>query len=82
MGPNCIIAKLVLDKENFLIIDGVKIGRLIMCDGDPVIEFCDKNPNRSADRGSRLVGVRIKDLLRFSDSEGPPEDLLSAKFHA
>ena len=49
-----------IDDDGFLYVDGVMVARWIP--QMRALEFCDKNKLRSAQRGSRLVRIRLRDF--------------------
>ena len=48
------------DSRDFLYVDGVKVGRVV----GPYIEFFDKDPKRSRERGSCYVLVEVDVLYQ------------------
>jgi len=53
----------VVGKNNYIFIDGVKIARLVPERG--VMQFLDRDRRRSAERGSETVEVKISDLANL-----------------
>lgn len=72
---NCITVTVYKNKEGFVFADGIKIGKIILCNGEPFLEFCDKDPTRSKERGTRYVMIKVKELQRIIDTDLPPEVL-------
>lgn len=59
--------RLMVDEQGFVVADGVKLGKLAtLPGGGKALEVCDKDPCRSAQRGTRLVQIP---LTEFSDLE-------------
>jgi hypothetical protein len=69
---NC-IKPYILD--GFIFVDGVKLGKPISCEGEPAIELCDKNRHQSSRRGTRLVIIRVADLIKLFNTDEPPDVL-------
>ena len=62
------MARITVDEQKFIYVDGVKFGKLDWLSRS--IEFVDKNPIRSINRGGREVSVSIVELVKFvEDSE-------------
>lgn len=55
--------KLRLDQDGYVYADGVRLCRVM---GGGELEFCDRNGLRSKERGTRLIRVKIVDLLEIS----------------
>lgn len=53
----------VVGKNNYIFVDGVKIARLVPERG--VMQFLDRDRRRSAERGSQTVEVKIADLTNL-----------------
>jgi hypothetical protein len=54
---------IVVGKNNYLFVDGVKIARLVPERG--VMQFLDRDRRRCAERGSETVEVRLSDLANL-----------------
>lgn len=75
MEPTCLILKPFIDSKGFLSVDGVKIGKVIELEGELIIQFCDKDFERSVHRGTRFIGVKLKDLqsiILATEGQPPP----------
>lgn len=51
-----------VDREGFVIVDGIKIGKVVQGPNGPTLQFCDKNRFRAAKRGTRYVELSIQSL--------------------
>lgn len=51
--------------DEFLYVDGVKIGKAAMVDGRPCLEIIDKDNRRCERRGSRFVYIDLVRLMTF-----------------
>lgn len=61
----------------WIVVDGVKLGKIVMIDGKPAIQVKDKDGRRSALRGTDLLVVRITDLFALTlDGDPPPKELM------
>ena len=60
--PKLVRIKDVTLQDGFICLDGIKIGKYIERDGKSYFQIADKNPNRSDERGTRLVEISIDDL--------------------
>ena len=58
--------KLVVRPDGMLLVDGIPVFRKVTTPtGSILIEFCDKDKNRSACRGSNQVLVSLEELAIF-----------------
>lgn len=52
-----------VDQEGYVRVDGVLIGRRVNRDGEVMLQVCDKDHRRSAERGTRYPEVSLTELV-------------------
>jgi hypothetical protein len=64
--PKCVSLGQICRDREFILIDGIKIGKYVERDGKAYLQILDKDPNRSRERGTKLVEILIKDLGKIA----------------
>lgn len=57
------VSKIFVDRDGYIFIDGIKIGRRLQIEGVECIQFCDKDPKRSQLRGSRFFSIGLLEFV-------------------
>lgn len=67
MTPNqtCRRKELLVDSEGYVFVDGVKVARATVDNDDVVLQFIDRNPERSLARGTRYVEIAVKEIYQI-----------------
>jgi hypothetical protein len=58
----------------FLFINGVRIARVLQYDGEPSLQFCDKDRRRSSERGTRFVEATVNEINQAIEQKGQLTD--------
>lgn len=54
---------IVVDSNNFVYVQGVRIARLVPASGS--LQFLDRDRRRSEERGTRIVEVRLSEVAKL-----------------
>jgi len=62
------VSKDVQVQDGWLVVDGVKVSRVVTGRAGPCLQFVDKDKRRASRRGSRLVRAEIRAIIEACES--------------